>query len=180
MVNVKAWVNTWQNTPEPFNLTQINIQELRGYLKKIKNGKSCGPDNIDGTTLIEEAILQFVNQSLSEQSFPSQLKQQIVHPQHKKGDRTRKEKQRPISHIPEVGKLVERVVAEQITLYMIENNLKSDVQHGAIKDHSPLTAMACMKGADEKNFTSILLIDLTAAYDLIDHDILDRKLKSYV
>ena len=107
-----------------------------------------------------------------------------VHPQHKKGEKTDKKNQRPISHIPEVGKMVERAVAEQILDYMTEKELMNDEQHGAIKDHSPITATACLhdlllQGAEEKMLTSVLLIDLTAAYDMIDHGILQKKLEAY-
>ena len=103
---------------------------------------------------------------------------------HKKGDPTKRENQRPISHIQEVGKLTERVVAEQMIEYMMVNGLMKDEQHGALKDHSPITALASIQdillnNAEHKNLTSILLIDLTAAYDLIDHEILDMKLEAY-
>ena len=92
--------------------------------------------------------------------------------------------QRPISHIQEVGKLVEREAADQILNYMIDNHLLNEVQHGAMKDLSPVTATACiqdllLQGAEEKFLTGILLIDLTAAYDTIDHEILDGKLDAY-
>ena len=103
---------------------------------------------------------------------------------HKKGDPTKRENQRPISHIQEVGKLTEKVVAEQIIEYMVENNLMKEEQHGALKDHSPITALASIQdillnNAESKKLTGILLIDLTAAYDLIDHEILDKKLEAY-
>ena len=67
---------------------------------------------------------------------------------------------------------------------MTEKNLMNEEQQGSIKDHSPLTAIACigdilMESAEENNLASILLIDLTAAYDLIDHEILEEKLKAY-
>ena len=77
------------------------------------------------------------------------------------------------------GKMTEKVVAEQIVNYMIENRLMKDEQHGAMKHHSPRTALAVIQdillsGAEDKMMTSILLIDLTAAYDLIYHSILER------
>ena len=75
-------------------------------------------------------------------------------------------------------------MAEQIVDYMIENGLMTKHQHGAMKELSQITAIMCiqdiiMKAAEQKEFTSILLIDLTAAYDLVDHEILDKKLKEY-
>ena len=172
-----------------FKLKPISRSKLREILKKVKGGKAAGHHNIDGFSLkcaaplIEESLLHLINCSILWNDFACIWKHLVLHPQHKKGDKTKKENQRPILYIPEVGKLVERVVAEQITAHMIDK-LMSEEQHGTIKDHSPLTAMTCiqdnlMTGADEKTFTSILLIDLTAAYDLIDHEILDKKLKVY-
>ena len=92
--------------------------------------------------------------------------------------------QRPISHIQEVGKLVEREAADQILDYMTSNHLFNDEQHGAMKDLSPITTTACvqdllLQGAEEKFLTGVLLIDLTAAYNTIDHEILDGKLQAY-
>ena len=59
-----------------------------------------------------------------------------------------------------------------------------EVQQGELKNHSSLTAIACvhdivMKFGEEKQPGSILLIDLTAACNLFDHEIINEKLEAY-
>ena len=92
-----------------------------------------------------------------------------------------KENQRPVSHIQEMGKITERVVAEQLVQHISENNLITPDQHGATKWHSPTTGIAAiqdylLQAAENKELAAMLLIDLTAAYELIDHRILDEQL----
>ena len=86
-----------------------------------------------------------INLSITTNEFATQWKPLVVHPMHKKGEPTRRENQRPISHIQEVGKLTKKVVAEQITDYMLINKLMKNEQHGALKDHSPITALASIQ-----------------------------------
>ena len=112
-----------------------------------------------------------VNLSFSTNTLADEWKHLHLQPQHKKGEITDKKNQRPISHIQEVGKLVEREAADQILEHMIKNHLLNEGQHGAMKDLSPITAAACiqdilLQGAEEKMLTGVLLIDHTAAYDI--------------
>ena len=187
---VRTQVGDKLKDKEPFNLRPIKRDKLRDLINKMKAGTSCGHDIIDGrilklaAPLMEESLMHLINLSIMTNRFATNWKPLSIHPMHMKGDPLLRENQRPISHIQEVGKMVERVVAEQIVSYMIENNLMKDEQHGAIKHHSPHTALAVIQdillsGAEEKMLTSILLIDLTAAYDLIDHSILEKKLEAY-
>ena len=83
-----------------------------------------------------------------------------------------------------MGKITKSVVAEQMLEYMDNNGLMSKDQHGAMKNHSPITATTTiyeelLKATEDKDLASSLLIDLTAAYDLIDQGILDTKLEAY-
>ena len=159
-------------------------------MKKTKGGTAAGYDYIDGRSLktaapiVEDALIHLVNLSIVSNTFADEWKPLIIHPRHKKGETTERKNQRPVSHIQEVGKIVERASAEQILSYMVENELMNDEQHGAMKNHSPITAIACiqdllLQGAEEKDLTGILLIDLTAAYDTLDHEILQKKLEAY-
>ena len=80
---------------------------------------------------------------------------------------------------------MERAVADQIIEYMTTHNLMMPTQHGATKDPSPTTGIAAihdflLQAAESRHFTSILLIDLTAAYYLKDHKILDLSWKHMV
>ena len=177
---VKRVVGNKLNNKEVFELKPITRTTLRRLMKRSKGSKACGYDMIDGASLktaapiIEDTLIHMVNLSILSNEFACQWKHLNLHPRHKKGDPTLKENQRPDSHIQEVGKIVERAVAEQITEYMVKNKLMSKSQHGVMKDLTPVTAIICiqdilMEAAEQKDLASILLIDLTAAFDLVDH-----------
>ena len=174
----------------PFELRPIKRDKLREVIRRTKGGTAGGYDYLDGKSLklaaplIEDSLIHLVNLSFLTNTFAENWKHLNIHPQHKKGETTDKKNQTPISHIQEVGKLVEREVADQILEYMLNNQLLNDEQHGAMKDLSPVSATACiqdllLQGAEEKLLTIVLLIDLTAVYDTIYHEILDKKLEAY-
>ena len=94
--------------------------------------------------IVEDSLIHQVKLSITTSEFPEHWKPLNLHPRYKKGDPLKKENQRPVSQIQEVGKLTERAVAHQMIEHMINNDLMCKDQHGAIKDHSPLTALTCI------------------------------------
>ena len=115
----------------------IPRSKLREIIKKTKGGTAGGYDHLDGRSLksaaplIEDSLIHLVNLSIVTNTFADVWKHLNVHPQHKKGETTDRKNQRPISHIQEVGKMVERAVAEQILNYMTENKLLNTEQEAA-------------------------------------------------
>ena len=91
---------------------------------------------------------------------------------------------RPVSHLVELGLLVERAVCHQILNHFIKNDLLHGNHHGSVPNHSTATALIqiydlALRAADDKKMSALLLLDQTAAYDLLDHNILLKKLKQY-
>ena len=181
--------NKLENVPE-YNLHEIDTRIFRKVMKESKGGTASGHTTIDGNSLkiaapiLEDAMIHFINLSIRECKFATMWKHLTIHPRFKKGDPCLKENQRPVAHIEEMGKVTERVVAEQMLTHMHKHGLLSKDQHGATKHHSPTTATTTINeqllhSAKNKKLASLLLIDLTAAYDLIDRDILEEKLDAY-
>ena len=119
--------------------------------------------------------------------FPNSQKNAIITPILKKSnlDAHTAGNYRPISNLSYLSKLLERCVNKQLNDYLSANNLIPSVQSAYRKFHS--TESAVLKvlsdiyaAADEKMVTLLGLLDLSAAFDTVDHQILfDRLLYEY-
>ena len=91
---------------------------------------------------------------------------------------------RPISLLPVIGKITERVLQKQILEYMETSGQLNGNHHSYRKKHSTVTAMlqlsdALFTGCDVKKITTLVTLDQSAAFDVIRHDTLCTKLKLY-
>ena len=190
IVRLNKWLNTREEPPPPFKLKEINLKQLRNLIKKMKGGKSCGVDNVDSFSLklaaplIEDALLHIVNLSIKSSSFSSFWKHQLIFPQHKKEDKFVDKNYRPVSHLVEIGLLVEKAVYLQVVDHFLANNLFHRNHHGGLPNHSTATALIqlydlFLKAAENRKLSAVLLLDQSAAYDLLDHGILLKKLACY-
>ena len=163
---------------------------LRKIMKKRKGNRSCGIDYIDGFSiklaapLIEDVLLHLVNLSIEKSQFPRLWKVNKVSPQFKKGDKTRGENWRPITDIVFVSKLAEAAVFDQIAEHFSVNKLWHPNHHGFRPNHSTATALSQLydlwiSKAEDQELSAALLLDLSAAFDVVDHKILLEKLELY-
>ena len=134
----------------------------------------------DGAELLTEPLCEIVNLSLSSK-FPFMCKTAKVKPLYKKGKNTESESYRPVSLLPVLSKIIERVVYNQLIEHLEKHDILHEYQYGFRSKHSVITCLAHlsnqMLGFESGKSTGMILIDLQKAFDTLDHDILLGKMK---
>ena len=90
---------------------------------------------------------------------------------------------RPVSNLKFLSKVIEKVAAMRLTNYLCDNDLNESLQSAYKKHHSCETALLrvqndILKSIDDKQCVVLLLLDLSAAFDTVDHKILLHRLRS--
>ena len=171
--------------------TPIDRTGLKEILADL-NKKECEEDPIPLKLLmqcideVETIVLFIVNNSLVSGQFPSALKNALVRPAIKdeKGDVNSYKNYRPISNLPFLSKIIEKCVQKQLEEHLKNYNLHAEHQSGYRTNHSCETAtltiyndLLCLN--DTKNKVVLLLLDLSAAFDTVNHNLLLSKLKKH-
>ena len=182
--------NTQEVTCELSNLSVILKEYLHKLIKDLPN-KNSELDVIPNWLLKKcfddlcPILLFIINKSIVDGEFPQSLKHALVTPVLKsnKDDTENLKTYRPISNLPAVSKLLERAISDQLNEYLNTNNLYCDVQSGYRKGHSCETLLLkfnddIINEISKNNFVAVLLLDLSAAFDAIDHNLLLKKLES--
>ncbi len=133
---------------------------------------------------IVEPLTYVFNLSISSNKIPSIWKSVYVLPLLKGGDPTTINNYRPISKLCVLAKVLEKLVSEQLKDYLFfVNCLLSQYQSGFRKHHSTITAALkvvndILDALVSKKYCAALFIDLSKAFDTIDHVILLNRLHS--
>ena len=124
-------------------------------------------------------ITSMISASLADGLLPDSQKHVILSPLLKKLglDIADMANYRPVSNLTFVSKVAERAVASQLNEYLVDNDLLPRYQSAYRKRHSTETAMLrvwsdILTAADRCHITLLGLLDLSAAFDCVDHDVL--------
>ena len=173
-----------------FQLQAVHPDVVSKVIKNMKSSKSCGIDYIDSYIIklaceeLTPGITHIVNLSISSKNFPSMWKKSKVIPLLKKDDPTITKNYRPVSLLPITSKILERVVYNQLIAYLENNKILNPSHHGFRRNHSTVTALLEMhatwlEALEDDKITAVVLLDMSAAFDLVDKSILIKKLKIY-
>ena len=170
------------------NFSEITEEQLKDLISKMPN-KFCCLDPIPPFLLknclkeLTPILMHIVNSSLTSGTFPSEMKSAVIKPTLKKQnvDKDVLSNYRPVSNLSAVSKLLERTVLNQLNQHLTDNELYSKVQSGYRPKHSCETLMVRMfddinNMVQADNIVIVVLLDLSAAFDTIDHSVLLGKL----
>ena len=173
-----------------FKFKHISTLDIRDAIAKLKTAKSFGNDTISSYFLklalpvMETSLAIMFNTSIETSQFPNLWKLARITPIFKGGDRSDKSNYRPISILPVMSRLFEKLIADQLYQYMNENDMFSSNQSGFRRLHSTLTCLLkntddWYSGLDLGKLVGLVFIDLKKAFDTFNHDILCHKLSFY-
>ena len=115
------------------------------------------------------------------------MKRAVVRPLLKKStlDQNDLKNCRPVSNLSYISKLLERVVAVRLNSHMSSNGLHEPLQSAYKAGHSTETALTRVQndillGMDQQKVTILVMLDLSAAFDTIDHSVLLQRMKERV
>lgn len=173
--------------PFSFNFQPFTFEEVYRELRCLDTNKSHGPDLLDphflktAADFIAEPLTHIFNLTLSTSEIPKILKFAFVFPLFKGGDQSVLSNYRPISILSTLSKVLERLINRQLKSYLEDHEILSKFQSGYRKKHSTMTAALKVVNdisfsLDRKQNCASIFIDLSKAFDSVDHQILKQRL----
>ena len=168
---------------------KLSEQEIYDLIQKSAK-KSCALDPLPTTLVCDSlevllpVITKLVNASLTTAHFPTEWKEAIVNPLLKKSAKEVTNKNlRPVCNLQFVSKITERAVFDQVYSHITDNELFPMLQSAYRKGHSTETALLrvvndILSSMNKQHVSILVLLDLSAAFDTVDHAILLRRLET--
>ena len=130
------------------------------------------------------AVTHIINLSISSKEYPVAWKRSKVIPLHKKEDLLNPKNYRPVAIIPILSKVMERVVFNQMVAFITENKLIHPNHHAYRANHNTITALLQMydgwlDSLEKGEMAGVCFLDMSAAFDIVDHKLLIKKLELY-
>ena len=175
---------------QSIHLYKISPNEILTQINNLKDSNSTGSDEIStrfiklsGSILIP-ALEYLFNLVISKGEYPDSLKIAKVIPIFKSGDPSKTNNYRPISVLCSINKILEKILHKRLTDYLEKFKLLYKYQYGFRKGHSTIHAITEMVdniklSMDNNKLTCGIFVDLSTAFNTVNHNILLAKLNHY-
>lgn len=172
-----------------FHLHTITEPDIIRHVTSLRGGSAPGCDNVPANVvkqnihILAKPLLHLVNLSISTGIFPDIYKTAKVFPLYKANDYTDKNNFRPISLLSVFSKVLERVVKEQLVVFLLANKILSERQYGFREDRAISDVLFDVNkelhdsiSKDDK--IMLVFLDIKKAFDSIDRNKLLLKLEA--
>ena len=166
-----------------FNFTPVSLNDVKESIMSMPSNKSPGPDKItiriikESLPVILGPLTDIINSTFHTSIFPESWKVAEILPLLKEGDHEIPANNRPLSMLNVLSKVCEKLALKQFSNFLNRTGRLSNHQSGNKKHHSTETLNIMisdflLNAMDNKKLTALVLLDLSKAFDSIDHIIL--------
>ncbi|XP_026728807.1 uncharacterized protein LOC113494593 [Trichoplusia ni] len=171
-------------------LEPTSATEIYWVIHSLKNTKSAGYDGITTDLIkyiaryIAPPLEHIINLSFEQGCFPDRLKLSLIKPLHKKGTKSDVNNYRPIALTPILSKIFEKIMYKRLLKYLDKFEILVPQQYGFRQNKSTTMAIFTLvknilENMNTKKPSCALFLDLSKAFDLVDHNRLIEKLEKY-
>ncbi|XP_018406501.1 PREDICTED: uncharacterized protein LOC108782675 [Cyphomyrmex costatus] len=180
-----AILSHWPSAVTPtFTLATLSAEQvidaLRRSLPKTKGRSLDGIQLVylkDSLPEITPYLTSIYNSSIITGKYPDDWKRCLVVPLNKTPVPANPNQTRPVANLPQLAKPLDAMIAQQVSIYLENNNLLNLQQSGFRKNHSTQTALLNLldyvrHNIEQGSVTFVVFFDFTKAFDMLDHTLL--------